>query len=970
MRATRVLSAGGLLLLPLLAWQTDYRSKAQVPSDAARQPLRMSFHNRLVLNRAVLRGLKSIQVMVMVRGEAEGLVSLPAAAKPGYEPNLRKVSVLAERLGGRVRRSDDAVGYLRVEVPTDRLLELAAAPGVEAYQISSLARGSWYHDAGPQLSAEVLRGTEMGSGIGSPPEPTALPPLPLAMSREAGFTGDEDTGMAEWIEKHPTFDGRGVTIALLESGLPAFLDPTMRSAKTLDGRDVPKLAGIVNSIDPEDPDTTRVTLDTEGLAESAWTRIGARTYVMPRTGRFRFGLFTVKVEGALIQQFGVLRDETTREVWVDADSNANFREDAPIADVNERLDVRKLKWTYPRKVDADFVIARGRTPHTVHVYAALGSHQAMTVSVAAGSRTDSSLAYGVAPNARVLLVRWSSPTSSFSGIVEGYLEVAARPDVDVLGSSDSFHPLPDMAAEFTGLLLQRLADTYGKPIINSAGNLQLMLNSTHTMTGGFSVGGSLGPRTFAAMYGGRTLDDVIVHPVGAAGPSLDGAIKPDFIAPVTRISADLPGLNSREVFPSSAPAYRLPLGYQISCCTSATSPYATGFAALLISAARQQHVTYTLQTLGRAMRMGARFLPDWPSHQQGNGVLDINGAWRELTRTVDLPRIVTETDVVHPLAAGAVAGPKGVGIFEFDGWSAGMTGRREIRFRRESGPPGPVTYGVSWTGGDGTFTTLPAITLPLEATVSLPVSIAVRTPGAHSAILNLHDPASGAIIFRTQATIVASRPFDASTRSIRIGGTVGFMRHDWHFLQVPADTGAVSIELEVMHGVVGTIIMPAHGLYPNYYYHLYPGIARVFKKGRHHLTLPTPESGTWTIQVKNDSAWFSQGETDKNDLDGPSSTDDAVYSLTVRALRASVRPGQSVKGSLSVNVENLGSTIRDAVLESSVGAARSHRGRFLPSGLPNVVDITVPQGATALSIELSVSEPGSALPELYLVRLQ
>src|SRR5206468_11296079 len=111
-------------------------------------------------------------------------------------------------------------------------------------------------------------------------------------------------------------------------------------------------------------------------------------------------------------------------------------------------------------------------------------------------------------------------------------------------------------------------------------------------------------------YGGGTLDHLIIDPVGGAGPSVDGALKPDFLAPTHRIAADLPWNTASDPLPKNAPAARLPPGYMISCCTSATSPYAAGVAALLISAAKQEHVPYTLESLGRALRMGARFLPD------------------------------------------------------------------------------------------------------------------------------------------------------------------------------------------------------------------------------------------------------------------------------------------------------------------------------------------------------------------------
>src|SRR5260370_18966919 len=98
-----------------------------------------------------------------------------------------------------------------------------------------------------------------------------------------------------------------------------------------------------------------------------------------------------------------------------------------------------------------------------------------------------------------------------------------------------------------------------------------------------SGGGVLSRGRYASLYGGRALEDLIVHPVSAAGPSLDGAIKPDVLAPMERLAADLPWSSGIDAAPRHAPTRRIPSGYQVSCCTSPTAPYAAGVIALLIS---------------------------------------------------------------------------------------------------------------------------------------------------------------------------------------------------------------------------------------------------------------------------------------------------------------------------------------------------------------------------------------------------
>ena len=930
------------LVLSVGLWLTIDMHATQTSSTAATRR-RMSFHNRLLLNRAAVSGLRTLEVMLAV--SRDGLMA---------------ASALVERLGGRVRRTEPAVGYMRVEIPIEKILDLTASPDIDAYQISSLSKANWYRDGPPQLNAEGQRRFEVtapGSGTAATSS-TDLPRLSPEAARDPGFTADEDAGVGEWLRRHPTFDGRGVTIALVENGLPSWGDATFGTAKTLDGRDVPKLAGILNAIPPDAPDETRVALTFDVEALTTWVRISARTYIVPRRGRYRFGLYTLPAGDNLIHQFGVLEDVTTQQVWVDTNGDASFQDEPPISDVNERFDVRTLKLRHPRQMDLRFVMALGRSPEIVHIYPAVGSHQSMTFSVAAGSRTREGLASGVAPNARVLFVRSHTSQYDLASIIEGFLEAAKRP-VDVLSASVGINLVPDTATDFSGLIFQRLLDEFEKPIVNAAGNLQSFLGSVTSLSGGFSAGGSLGPASFAALYGNGKLDRLAVNPIGAAGPSIDGAIKPDFLTPMLRIAADLPDNAPSDGLPALRPTSQLPPGYQVSCCTSASSPYAAGVVALLMSAAKQAHVPYSLASLGRALRIGARYLPDFPSFQQGNGVLDVNAAWRELALDVDVTRIVASATVVHPLAEYAAQGTTGQGIFEFDGWTAGMSGRRELQLRRESGRPEPVTYGLSWTGNDGTFATMPSVTLPLDATVTLPVTIAISSFGAHGAILNLHDPATDAIVFRTQATVVASNRIDASTGSVRMTGFVSLMHTNSHYVQVRSEVGGLSIDLEVIRGTIRVGILPSHSLFPNYYWHLYPNVARLYTKGRYKIVLPNPAAGTWTIEVLNDSALHSA------DPDVASSGA-AEYAITARLLQASLLSVPIDGKSVRVDLRNLGSELREPVIDASLGILRTHRTAFLPTGLPNTFDITVPEGAGTLALQLRSTVANDSRMELYL----
>ena len=317
-----------------------------------------------------------------------------------------------------------------------------------------------------------------------------------------------------------------------------------------------------------------------------------------------------------------------------------------------------LKLAHPRKAEVSFVMGRARKPHVVHIYLGKGGHWSMTVSVAAGSRTDDSLAYGVAPNARVLLVRVGDGSDrTTASVFEGFIAAAQRPDVDVISSSTGLFMVPDTAADFGGGLMRRVVGVYQKPIVVSAANSGQMLAYVYALGSVLSVGGVLSPATYASLHGGRALEQLIVHPTGAAGPSIDGMIKPDLLAPMERLAAILPWQAEIDAVPRNAPTRRIPPGYQIGCCTSSTAPYAAGVIALLASAAKQSGVPVNADGLYRALKSTARLVPGFQPHQQGNGAIDINAAWLELTR----PRVDPAAHRRHRRdrsPARAVLGPR------------------------------------------------------------------------------------------------------------------------------------------------------------------------------------------------------------------------------------------------------------------------------------------------------------------------
>jgi hypothetical protein len=903
----------------------------------------MSFHNRVLLNRLAVGGHHTAQVMLAVR--------------PGrFQEMLARIA----NARGQVRRSEPDVDYIRADVPLVRLVDIATDAAVEAYQIASLASPSWYPSAHPQSRAELERNAEVVPVVRASTEPRSkLPVLSPETARGNGYTADEDAGVGRWRAEHPTFDGRGVTIAFLETALVEFGHPAVQVAKAIDGTEVPKIVGVLNTLGPDEADDTRVDLNVHIRTTQTWHAVGNRTYILPRAGAYTFGILWLPVAGELVQRFAVLRNEDTGDVRIDTDSDADLSDEQPLVDVNTRIDVRHLRVSHPRPADLAFVFGAGSRPDRVHFYTARSGHHTMSVSVATGNATPDGLAFGVAPGARALVVRYFASNPQFHTMIEGYLDTARRPDVDILCDSTGIATVPDATGEFAGLFFRRLVARYGKPIFHSAGNARRFLSNVSAVGDVFTVGGALGSATFASLYGGGTLPRATVHPSSAAGPAIDGALKPDFLAPENRISAGIWIDDGHVPLPKNAPTAHLPAGYEISCCTSASSPYAAGLAALILSAAKQAGVPYSVESLGSALRLSAQFLPDWPAHQQGNGVLDVNAAWRALQDVRVTPRIVAMGDATHALTPYVAHRKVGVGLFEQHGWVAGARGRRTLRFRRESGAAAPIKYRISWTGNDGTFAAPPTITLPLHTVSTAQVAIAVRASGAHSAILNLHDPHTDAVVFRTQATVIATEPFDAKTHATRFAGSIPLMHGRELFIRVPESTAAMSVELEVLQGSLGATLLTPDGLYRSYFDHVQPLSGRTFTKGRYSFVWPVPAAGTWSINLGNVSATQERNPA-------LVSTESATYAITVRLLGASLDLRRASSMDIEATMTNRLGALREPILEVSRGTLRSHNGTALPTGLPNTFEINVPNGASTLRVNLRATSSDEPSLELYL----
>jgi hypothetical protein len=188
---------------------------------------------------------------------------------------------------------------------------------------------------------------------------------------------------------------------------------------------------------------------------------------------------------------------------------------------------------------------------------------------------------------------------------------------------------------------------------------------------------------------------------------------------------------------------------------------------------------------------------------------------------------------------------EGRGLFEREGWSAGKQGVRNLVFHRSSGPDKEVTYHLSWLGNDGTFETAATITLPRNKDVTLPVGVAPRTDGVHSAILRLSSEKGGPPVHQVATTVVAAHNIPAEKgNKLAITGETEWLRSSAIFFRVPEKIRSLTIEvtLEQGDGVWLTLCDPSRRA---------PAGDQSIEKGKLRIVVKSASPGVWELDLQN-----------------------------------------------------------------------------------------------------------------------
>ncbi|MEU0369338.1 S8 family serine peptidase [Streptomyces sp. NPDC006283] len=796
--ATAVLAAGSLALTALPAQATPaaagQRTAATTPSGSATAD-KLGSHDRALL--AKYRKQHAARTTMKNADRAvPDFATLLIAVREGRTDEAERA--LAD-LGVEATRTESAVGYIKANVPFGMVDRVVAIDDVVAVDVDELLTLD-------ETRADGAAGTAATAATGS-----RLPDAPSARTPDSNaYMPTRETGSVEFKEDHRTYDGRGVTIGIMDTGV----DPTHPAlARTTTGER--KLVDTAVGTNPRDfidllfdPTWQNMTATSKVAGPVFTDTVHGETWRAPDSADLRIGLRPIQLpQGSTVVP--TLVRESDGAVWVDTDQDHDFTDEELLRPYKEKRQIARFgtddpKTTADERIPFTVEVRNDFFPNTVSVNVNLiteahGTHVAGITAANGmfGGRMD-----GQAPGARLVSMRaCHSFGCSSAALTDGMIDLATKYDVDVINMSIGASPAFNDGQSARALVYNRLIDESGVQMFISAGNSGAGVNTVGDPTAAdkvVSVGASVSRATWWANYGSEVRDERGIFPFSSRGPREDGGFKPDLTAPgaaVSTVPAWLPNASVAET------GYTLPVGYSMMNGTSMASPQATGAAALLLSGAKQRGVSASPAKLRSALYSSARYNDKVPAVAQGRGALEVAGAWKYLSRgTTAVEEVTVSAPVCTPLSGDLVTPHTGSGVFNScapgsGGQGAGETRTYDVTVTRTTGPDRAVPYLLTVEGDERTFSAPRVVRLPLNEPTVVKVTAAPRAAGVHSAILRIDNPATKAVeqsamlAVEAAAQLTAGEPYEVRGVTHR-NGTVHYS------VAVPEGTKSLTVSLD------------------------------------------------------------------------------------------------------------------------------------------------------------------------------
>ena len=876
-------------------------------------------------------------------------------------------------LGGSIAYRNDKLGYIRVNLPIRKADEASRLSGIQTINV----------DTTLQLTDAAPAGSQ---------DPTPQPPPGADTPRVNPYLPTRDTGAAQFVNEHPTWDGRGTTIGILDTGVD--LDHPSVNVTSTGQRKIVDWVTYTDPLTDGDP-TWRLSAGTVNVVGGAFTAFATAYTGVPVDGTYKFARMRedqlgagseygigcgadLNRNGACGDFFVILWQDSNNNVLVDSDNDHSFADESSMTDYKVNFDVGHFGHDDPATPVRESVPFVVQTDPTAHAYVGIGivsgAHGTHVTGIMSGNSLFGGRMSGAAPGAKVAVVRVCLFTAGCTShaLIEGMIYVIETDHVDVVNMSIGGLPALNDGNTTRAVLYNRLIDDNNVEMFFSAGNDGPGTNTIGdpaVVSKAMAVGAYITRKTWQRNYGSDANFRDNLHPFSSRGPAEDGAFKPNIVAPGAAISSTPTWMNGAPV----GGTYTLPPGYAMMNGTSMAAPQATGAAALLISAAKQQHhghhhgddMFWTPAQLRMAMNSSARFLHGYNASDQGNGLLDVDEAWSLLKKNLE-PVSITSRVEVHTLLSDFLADPgHGPGIYDREGVIKGQRYTRTYTFTRTSGPNRPVLYHLRWVGNDGTFDTQNNVQLRLNVPTQVNVTVKARTSGIHSAILQLDDSSNKGIDYETMNTVIAPDVFtEANGFTVTKTGMAGRNHVDRYFFRVPAGDPVLRVDLAGPDGTPGTgqvRFLRFHpwglGVDSNASTSCYaPPVAGCATGTPYMRTVDGADAGVWEVTVEARRT---------------SDVDWAPYTLTASLYGVSVAPNPDVIPNAQVGVpvarsyslHNNFAPFTGRAEGSPLGSAL--RGVFtIANGETQDYTTTIPDGST--SFRATIGSPSDAAADLDL----
>jgi hypothetical protein len=918
----------------------------------------------------------------LAKAEATGdeTVTAMIMTKPS---STKRVARSIEAAGGYVRMTDAKLGYISAAVPTTKLDKVVVADAdVRAVDLDEVVK----------LPTDTV--TTNGVAAGTVAGPSAATP------DSNPFMPTKDTGSTAFKAQHKAWDGRGVTIGILDSGID--LDSAPLRTTTTPGEE--KVSDWFTATDPVTEGDLVVGGDPTWLpmiqvaTGPTFGPYRGSTWTLPTTGSFRIRtvdesklnqpgceLCDANRDGDIADRIGVLYDSANHNVWVDTDDDKSFTDETAmqpyktsgqVGHIGIDKPATPIHESIPFVVDyrEDVPLTALGDPNTkydfVDIGIASGEHGSHVAGITAAHAQFGGKMDGQAPGAKLVSARACNfgAGCTAAALTDGMVKLA-RDGVDIINMSIGGLPAQNDGDNARSQLYNDIINILGVQIVISAGNSSNALNTIgdpSVATDVVSVGADITKETWAANYGSEVDFTESIMPFSSGGPREDGGFKPDITAPGAAIATTpmwLPGV------PVAEAGYSLPVGYSMLQGTSMASPQATGSMALLLSAAKQEGVTSTSPAaLRRAVYSSAVWNPSIPAYLQGRGQIDVPAAWSLFRMGLDESVITTSAPVCTEVW-NVLGKSSGTGIYnrcspDAGGQAPGTTKTYAVKLTRTTGKAKSGTYALWLKGNDGTFTVSPSsVSLPLNTPVTVNVTAAPGA-GGHSTTMLIDDPKTKGLDGSMMAVVAAGKSFPQPAYTVSETGVAKRNVAQSYFVTVPKGAKALTVSMAGLSPDSQTRFLTFHpyGLpldntsTPNCYSNYpVPGTAgNGCKSDTRTYANPTP--GVWEILV--------EARRTSPLLNNPFSLTAGVVGVQVDPASQtipSVVAGQATP--LSWTVKNLFSGVTATAVGGGLGSAKTATPT-IANETKQTYTVVVPTGATKLDV--SIGNPSDKAADLDL----